>query len=325
MSISAFARRLGAVLYPRRYRWAHQPLLIRCYAESAIWPHMFPPQPSPTPGKRHSPLNTLSTLNPALLASTDHLDLSLRHSIVVRFQESRRGTYAVLRYRNGPSRTGYPFPEQCAGFLYYHTDVHALSLEGSVRLRVTPNNEPSAFQHGQDLLLPSGAPWQIALPQIACRKQHAVLSAQLLHENLVEEDHLSLARRLFHDSGRISPQWTLFRLGQQFPIDFAQALKLTAVGKDKLYPLVLPLFADNSCAGSALACFEPSTSAGRRVVHLRIVRIVNPVLYVPGPIAKPEEGQLLCRSDTGTPWTYEIDTESAVGAGLRALWDIPRN
>ncbi|KAJ6492581.1 hypothetical protein C8R47DRAFT_1121153 [Mycena vitilis] len=320
MSTLAFARRHRAV----RYRGAQQHLLMRCYAEGALWPHMFPPQPNTSLGKRRSPVNTLNTLNPALLASTDHLDLSLRHSIDVRFGESRRGTYAVLRYRNGPSRTGYPFPDQCAGFLYYHTDAHVLPLGGSVRLRVAPNTQSASFSRGRDLLLPSGAPWQITIPQIACRKQHAVLSAQLLHENLVKEDQLSLARRLFSDSGRISPQWTLFQLGQEFPVDFAQHLKLTAVGTKKLYPLVLPLFADNSCAGSALVCFEPSTTAGRRAVHLRIVKIVNPVFYVPGPIAKPEEGQLLMRSDTGAPWAFEADTVSAAGAALRALWDFSK-
>ncbi|KAJ6566755.1 hypothetical protein B0H19DRAFT_713692, partial [Mycena capillaripes] len=58
-----------------------------------------------------------------------------------------------------------PFPPQSSGFLYYHKNPSALPMEGSVRLRVTPDKEPSSFSRGQDLLIPSGCPWQIILPQ----------------------------------------------------------------------------------------------------------------------------------------------------------------
>ncbi|KAJ7327603.1 hypothetical protein DFH08DRAFT_710363 [Mycena albidolilacea] len=47
---------------------------------------------------------------------------------------------------------------------HYYRDQGAALLEGSVRFRVTSWNAPSSFQHGYDLLSPSGIPWQVTLP-----------------------------------------------------------------------------------------------------------------------------------------------------------------
>jgi hypothetical protein len=181
---------------------------------------------------------TVSTLNPSRIIKTDYLDLSRRLTSTVRFPKSVKDTYTLLRYHNGPERTVVPFPDQVAGFLYYHDDEYALPLEGSVRLRLTADYEPSSFPSGQDLTLPSGAPWQIILPRIACGEQHATLCAQLRRERLVTSKQLWRARRIFRYSDNISPHLTLFRLSQQFPVDFSESLKLTAVGKTLLHPLI---------------------------------------------------------------------------------------
>jgi hypothetical protein len=58
-------------------------------------------------------------------------------------------------------------------------------LEGGVRFRVASDKAPSSFDHGHDLLLPSGLPWQIILPQVACYKNLAATRDQLLKEHLV--------------------------------------------------------------------------------------------------------------------------------------------
>jgi hypothetical protein len=84
--------------------------------------------------------------------------------------------------------------------------------------------------------------------------------------------------------------------------------------------------------GPALARFEPSTSpehAGRRVVHLRIVKLVRPVtsriMGYSGGFPKPEEGQLLVRDGALTPWAYDLDIESVAATAFRVLWDNAQN
>ncbi|KAJ7110671.1 hypothetical protein C8R44DRAFT_633906, partial [Mycena epipterygia] len=90
------------------------------------------------------------------------------------------------------------FPPHSRGFLYYHSDAPAGSLEGSLRFRVTSDNTPSLFPRGQDLLAPWGLPWRIILPQIACHPKYARIREQLLRENLATEGQLSHHRDIFH-------------------------------------------------------------------------------------------------------------------------------
>ncbi|KAJ7221832.1 hypothetical protein B0H12DRAFT_1151639, partial [Mycena haematopus] len=298
----------------------HELVLQYCRYSTMPW-HMFT--------SRGNPPAVVSTLNPRLLSPNDYLDFSLMSSVIICFPRSQKRTYAQFHYCNTHHRFTAPFPPRCAGFLYYHTPANPLPLEGSIRLRVTLNNAPSSFDSGQDLLLPSGAPWQTILPQIARRKQDATLSRQLIQEKLVTEEQLSRARRLFNGVDRISPQLILFRMGQEFPVDFGSSLQLTVVGKRLLHKLLLPdLFSVGEqmfpWTGSGLACFEPSTSTGRRLVHLRLVQIVHPVSPTirgyNGPLAKPEAGQLLSR-DGVAPWACDIDTVSATAEALKALWN----
>jgi hypothetical protein len=84
-------------------------------------------------------------------------------------------------------------------------------------------------------------------------------------------------------------------------------------------------------SGSGVARFEPSTDpeyAGRRVVHLRITKIGNPVsITEETTLLKPEAGQLLVRPSHSRiePWAYDIDASNTVAAtALRALWDNSR-
>ncbi|KAF8155318.1 hypothetical protein K438DRAFT_1777681 [Mycena galopus ATCC 62051] len=276
----------------------------------------------------------VSTLNSLHISADDYVVLSGMDSVTIRFPKTRRGTYAKFRYCNMSHRSTAPFPHHSAGFLYYHNPPNGLPLEGSVRLRVTLDKNPASFTSGQDLLLPSGAPWQTILPQIACREHHTLICQQLLREKLVTEEHLSRARRIFAGSDRITPQLILFRINQLFPVNFGASVQLTVVGK-KLHKLDFPhLFSDEEgrfpWTGSALACFEPSTRSehiGRRVVSLRLVQIIDPVACVAqsyrGRLPKPQEGQLLT-GDGVAPWAYEIDNQSSPAEALRVLWDNSR-
>ncbi|KAJ7663398.1 hypothetical protein DFH06DRAFT_987072 [Mycena polygramma] len=284
----------------------------------------------------------ISTLNPAALKPDDYVDLSHRRRLSFRFPNSRKGTRAIVRYykkNDGQNiRTPIvPFPPHSSGFLYYHRTPNAAPLEGSIRLRITPDPTPSSFQIGHDLSLPSGVPWQLLLLQLASQKLRTRFCDQLVDENLVPPQQLAKCRAL--PSTLIYPPLTLFRLDQPFPLNFGSTILLTLVGH-ALHKLRLCLFyADKDGAqchpwtGSAVARFEPSTlpeAAGRRVVHLRIVKITTPVLCnleknYTVRLTKPEEGQLLLRrsGDAETPWAYDIDAKNSdTSLAFRALWDV---
>jgi hypothetical protein len=99
------------------------------------------------------------------------------------------------------------------------------------------------------------------------------------------------------------------------------------------YIIQLFLFRASSIhlSGSAIVRFEPSTSpeyAGRRIVHLRIVKLLTPVSSVVDGnprrfVVKPEEGELVAHFRDGEPhvWAYNIDDTGKVAAALRTLWD----
>ncbi|KAJ6462438.1 hypothetical protein C8R45DRAFT_1026779 [Mycena sanguinolenta] len=267
--------------------------------------------------RRHAggrPQHLLSTLNSSRLNPSDYLDLSKRDAITIRFPNSyvAHGPHGHLRYQSD-QRT--PFPAQASGFFYYHRDPDAAPLEGSIRFR-------------------------IILFQIACTTQYLRIRDQLLEENLVTKDDLEVARcnELWVDRGRTIPETTLFRLNQEFAVNFGRDMYLTIVG-ETLQSICWRLFrargnGQEFCpwVGSAVARFEPSVNsehAGRRVVCFRIVRIVTPVSCTvnryKGRVIKPEEGQLLTLSLHGrapAPWSYDIDAhKSAAAHALRVLWD----
>ncbi|KAJ7458473.1 hypothetical protein FB451DRAFT_1406245 [Mycena latifolia] len=179
------------------------------------------------------------------------------------------------------------------GFLYYHSEPDATPLEGGVRFRVTADNLPASFAGSKDLAAPSGFPWQLSLAQVACHEGYRGIAEQLVHENLVHPNS-------YHSAGRSS----LARGGYSLR--------------------------------SAIARFERSTRpehVGRRILHLRIVKIVTPVagtvhLKTHRPrIVRPEEGQLFTVSNYGhppEPWRFDIDNDRPgfkPAAALRALWD----
>ncbi|KAF8161958.1 hypothetical protein K438DRAFT_1942224 [Mycena galopus ATCC 62051] len=287
----------------------------------------------------------LSTLNPDLLVAQDFMDVSRLAGVAVRFPNSPNATKGRFCYRFEKDGSRIPFPDHLTGFLYYHRHPHSAPLEGGIRFRVTPDNAPSSFHRGADLLLPSGAPWQITLPQVACRLQNERLCLQLLEEKLVTHQQISWSRKIFGtvqgNRRVIAAEHLLFRLTQEFAIKFTRELQLSVVGPTALHDLRCHLFRTRQrpdffpFTGSAIARFEPSTSpeyAGRRVVHFRILKIISPVTCLAdgyqGLVLKPEEGQLLVHSihrRPPKPWSYDIDENNTVLAvALRVLWDNSR-
>ncbi|KAJ6518572.1 hypothetical protein DFH09DRAFT_1098400 [Mycena vulgaris] len=253
----------------------------------------------------------VSTLDPSRIIRADHLDLSQRGEVAIQLACSLRSGRLVYTYATpgGPTRR-IGFPHGTRGFLYYHhSDPPAGPLEGCLRFRITSDNSPASFAHGQDFLGRSGLPWKILLA------------------------------KLFRRASAIRPRTTLFRLDSTFLLKFSSKLVLTLVA-DVVHTLGLQSLCTEHgpdgtffpWTGSAVARLKRSTlpeHARRRVLHVRIVKIVQPVdCAVPGytgRLVRPEEGQLFTvrtRGGPPKPWSYNIDRRKTMGAaGLRFLWE----
>ncbi|KAJ7620828.1 hypothetical protein DFH06DRAFT_1233234 [Mycena polygramma] len=291
--------------------------------------------------------NLVSTLNATLIKEDDFLDLSNRQEINLAFPTTKLRaavtdrTRSQLLYTLGDGRTRIPFPENCKGFMYYHTPLRAAPLEGSLRFRLTEHSDPASFKDGADLRLPSGAPWQVILPQMTSLA-FSRIHDQLLNEGLITQALLDRCRAVFGvNHRRAAASTTLFRLDQEFPVDFASSIHLSVVGDDALHKCKFPAVFVNTInsvrlypwAGTALARWEPSTNyeyieARRRILHLRIAKIIEPVRCTvegyDGRLLQPEEGDLLTVRAPGKPaepWAVDLDSKAQTACALRILWD----
>ncbi|KAJ7130712.1 hypothetical protein C8R46DRAFT_1236152 [Mycena filopes] len=283
----------------------------------------------------HSKTLRLSTLNPLLLQPSDHIDLSgcRRRAIAFTSAPPKGATSPSLIYQE-PDGGRLPFPPQSAGFLYFHRDPDAAPLEAALRFRLTKNASPlpSSFETGQDLLLPTGVPWQLILPKLL-QRPFPMIVEQLLAEELITTTQISRCRSIFGSRRNMTPAFLLFRLGQEFPVDFSVDPTITSVAEE-LRSVQMPVFRATTWpvkttirpfTRAGLARFEPSVVDGHRLLHIRITKIVSPVVRRDprGQVIEPKEGELLMIAPYGAaprPWQYDVDQDTQVAAVLRALW-----
>ncbi|KAJ6452325.1 hypothetical protein C8R47DRAFT_1229490 [Mycena vitilis] len=292
--------------------------------------------PESSPIRQRSKLRVISTLNPRLIKSSDRVHIfPLQQQFYANFISS--STTALVPYYRISTTQMMPFPDHSSGFMYYHNPPQATPLEGSVRLRPTPDERWESFFNGKDLTLPSGAVWELNLPQLACRKALSPFCDQLLYDKLVAPEQLARCRELF----AITPSLTLFRLEQEFPVNFGRTINLSILG-EVLHRLALTTVFTETVdgmqtfpwRGTALAHFEASTRpefAGRRVIHLRIVKIIEPVKCTlggfEGRMIEPKDGELLTlsrRSTAPEPWACDLDRDTRRAVALRTLWDASK-
>ncbi|KAJ7123253.1 hypothetical protein C8R43DRAFT_933050 [Mycena crocata] len=329
-----------------RCSWVPNRLNRWCVIIHSIGKHYTTEERRKRPKTGGIPLRIISTLKPTLLKTEDLMDLSRHKYVSIRFPDWV-GKGSILAYHQKripsryPRREATPFPPHCQGFLYYHPGICGAPLSGSLRFRLTASNNPASFPAGEDLLSPSGFPWQLSLPLLAKGVKLASIREQLLREQLATEAQLAQCRSIFK-IGYTFPHYTLYHIDSVFLVRFAGSLNLNMVGQSLHSANFEHIFRIRVTggtyyfpwSGTALARLEPSTDpkfAGRRVLHLRIVKIVQPVTCTVenyrGRIVQPREGELYTVSKyrgAPEPWVYDIDgNRKGKGiTGLRELWDI---
>ncbi|KAJ7708027.1 hypothetical protein B0H16DRAFT_1823491 [Mycena metata] len=305
-----------------------------CLAYSSDMPSTLPDSESKPLSRRLGrpdgwPQLLISTLNPALLQPEDYVDLSGLKTRNIGSIHALTGRNSCIHYWGK-----HAFPVDCAGFLYYRRGSGAAPLEGGIRFRRTRDHRPSSFPGGHDLLLPSGAPWELILPQLT-RPTYRRLADQLLHENLATTDQLDLCHKIFTPMGHILAPLIIFHHTQTFPVNFGGPIRLTVVGSRALHSLISEPFGQTSLkfvkrfpfAGSAIPRFEPSAMDRRRLLHLRIAKIITPFMCTDDKckarVVQPEEGQLFIGLSRGgdRPWELNLDGPSRAAAAFRVLWD----
>jgi hypothetical protein len=116
-----------------------------------------------------------------------------------------------------------PYPPDTKAFLYYSTPPEGLRIAGSIRLRVTPSEDPTSFDSGSDLMTPNGQPW--SRPLCVLPKMYRSLYKKLREERLVSDDldavlptiTVTLSRRVF----RFGYYRLLYTLNDTFIVDFS--------------------------------------------------------------------------------------------------------
>ena len=126
-----------------------------------------------------------------------------------------------------------PFPPNSSGFLYYYQPQGAPLLAGELRFRLTANNLPESFSHGEDCLTPDEDIWKIPLLVLYRYKAHQSIYRQLQLDGFVSDALHSKLKTVVKTIG-CCPQHSgiiLHSLHQVFPVKFsASNLSLFVVG-----------------------------------------------------------------------------------------------
>ncbi|KAJ7734083.1 hypothetical protein B0H16DRAFT_1578225 [Mycena metata] len=271
----------------------------------------------------HLKSGIISSLRPENIKSSDFVDVSGGTTSYLTFSTSGRDTsFAYKKVKDQ-----IPFPTRALGYFYYRSSTIWTPLAGSLRLRIDSDNT-----HGADLLLPSGLPWQVWLPQIALHKRYHGVLKKLRKEGLVSQEEVSMCRRVFRDCGKLSAEKLIFSFGQPFALSMQQTeLRLRIVGRSSHGPCTAlfvkqRLFGDPAprypFTGQILACLELSPDKTR--VFIRVTKIVEPIVCCEagykGRVVAPEEGELLSYinprspSSQPVPWSLKVDDPYATAA-----------
>ncbi|KAJ7669080.1 hypothetical protein B0H17DRAFT_1247076, partial [Mycena rosella] len=191
----------------------------------------FHPAPRLFAGHSKAPLSVpaiLCSLRPENLKSSDFVDLAGMVKASVRFDPAQ--PQLRLSYDWSVAGGHIPFPQHACGYLYYHPPPLHAPLAGSIRLRVNSDDA-----RGSDLLLPTGLPWCIGLPQLVAFAHGAGALQQLLADDLISHAAITHCTRVFAGRRSRLPHVLLFALDQPFALAMEQAeLRLVVVGRERV-------------------------------------------------------------------------------------------
>ncbi|KAJ7817706.1 hypothetical protein B0H14DRAFT_3741714 [Mycena olivaceomarginata] len=236
----------------------------------------------------------ISTLNLAFLVLSDHLDLSHRRSPQISFAKRR----AQIRLDYEVFKTGPNFRP------------HVLDSSTNTEIKVLPHWKAAMVMtcsHRLDFLGKS----LVLYCRLRAGKYILASAISCWNRIWLAVEQLSQCRAIFSDR-RSNPTTTLFRMDQEFPVDFSAASNVTFVGQAWYSFKIEQMFRAHAThkrwAGlvSSVSSLRPDPQySQRQVVHLRITKIVTPISRStqlhrdPTLVLKPEDGQLLTRAPYG--------------------------
>lgn len=179
----------------------------------------------------------VSTLHPSRLQPLDFVDLGSHGRPLIRFGGCAIGPLYCAR---GTMRGA--FPANARGFLYYFRPKNLPETAGAVRFRQMPNDEPSNFSQGSDLLL-QGIPWSLPIWFLASGPHYAAICQSLIQDNLIDRNLVGRCREVFPSAvSRIRSTTVIFALGQPFAVPFGkQVRKIWIADADGALGLTLAL------------------------------------------------------------------------------------
>lgn len=302
----------------------------------------------------------LYTLNPQefIRKGQEWLDLAKVAHPTIRIFSPNQDTFRPVQLpyaTKSGENTRSPWPSDAKGFLYYARPPGAPPIASEVRFRLTPVNDPKAFDHGEDLHLSDERPWRRPIYSIATNSVLGPLYDKLRQEGLVSPELDKALKALPKLSIMYSRCQIVHSLSDTFKLDLSSDWHtLFAISEKGIAPIqILRQFRDlrldttpykgayalfekkeglkkKSLSGVVLARFEKSpfpTHSGTRTVVLRILKEIDAVqCLVPSYdeyIERPKAGQLFSKQYHGKhrPWSVDIDMGKLTMPGLRYLWD----
>ncbi|KAF9063883.1 hypothetical protein BDP27DRAFT_1426437 [Rhodocollybia butyracea] len=178
-------------------------------------------------GRTFAKSHNISTLDPARLVPSDFIDLKQQLHFAVRYRNMSIMLAAYKRTMK-PKTYVYPlaFPAGSHGYLYLHrppADVHPCAA--TLRFRICDKLFPpqEGFSSGKDLLLPTGAPWEMDLLHLFTSKLVTNFREALLLDNLVSEEVLTQLDLLAaHQRSSRARNHLLFSFRQPFSVSMGQ-------------------------------------------------------------------------------------------------------
>ncbi|KAF9063891.1 hypothetical protein BDP27DRAFT_1334426 [Rhodocollybia butyracea] len=217
----------------------------------------------------------------------DFIDLKQQLHFAVRYcnMSVMFGTYKRIATRAKGKKYGYPlaFPAGTHGYFYLHhppTDVHPCAA--ALRFRTCDETLPpqQGFSAGKDLLLPTGAPWEMDLLHLFTSAFVTNFREALLLDNMVSGEVLSQLDTLAgHQVGSRVRSHLLFSFRQPVSVSMGQrstTLSVVDLGASTITQaqVVTKIAKRTDKTLSCTMCLEYNPSAPRHIV-IRVLQIPN--------------------------------------------------